>query len=85
METPQAVDALAAEFADHQSLSETNIHKTVWDKALEEPDDADSYIRMDKIWAYISCIDIPGTSSKRFKFLSKVTFLVLTIPHSNAG
>ena len=33
MQTPQAVDALAAEFADYQSLSETNIPKSVWDKA----------------------------------------------------
>lgn len=45
--------------------------------------DDDTHYRMDVIWHYLSTLK-SGDGRFRFKRLSEVAMLVLTIPHSNA-
>lgn len=76
---------LAEEFVDYQLLREEDIPQTIWDKAKVEPfkEDGDTYNRMDVLWHYFSTLK-SGDGRQRFKRLSKIAMLVLTIPHSNA-
>ena len=45
--------------------------------------DRQKIYRIDTIWAYLSIIKIPDDTPRLIK-LSKVAWLVLTLPHSNA-
>ena len=56
--------------------------QTVWDKAKVE-EDGDKHYRVDVLWQYFSTLK-SGDGRQRFKRLSKIAMLVLTIPHSNA-
>lgn len=57
----------------------------IWDRAKVEPNEEDGEVhyRMDIFWHYLSTLK-SGDSRLRFRRLSKVAKLVLTIPHSNA-
>ena len=72
---------LAEEFVDYQLLREEDIPQRVWDKAKVE-EDGDKH-RMDVLWHYFSTLK-SGDGRQRFKQLSNIAMLVLTIPHSNA-
>ena len=72
---------LAEEFVDYQLLREEDIPQRVWDKAKVE--DGDKHYRMDVLWHYFSTLK-SGDGRQRFKRLSNIAMLVLTIPHSNA-
>ena len=74
---------LTEEFVDYQLLREEDIPQTIWDKAKVEAfeEDGDTYYRMDVLWHYTLK---SGDGRQRFKRLSKIAMLVLTIPHSNA-
>ena len=76
-------------FLDYQSLSRDSIPQNVWDSALcyeaSEDTERSSLYRMDTIWGYLSQLELPGMSNKRFSILAKVAKVVLTISHSNAG
>ena len=73
---------LAEEFVDYQLLREEDIPQRVWDKAKVE-EDGDKHYRMDVLWHYFSTLK-SGDGRQRFKRLSNIAMLVLTIPHSNA-
>ena len=75
---------LDEEFIEYQLLKEEEIPKSVWDDATIVESEETKYFRMDVIWGYLakqkSCF---GRFS--YKLLSKITKLVLVLPHSNAG
>lgn len=75
---------LAEEFVDYQRLREEDNPQTVWDIAKVElfEEDGDKHYRMDVLWHYSTLKS--GNGRQRFKWLSKIAMLVLTIPHSNA-
>ena len=73
---------LAEDFVDYQLLRKEDVPQTVWDKAKVE-EDGDNHYRMDVLWHYFSTLT-SGDGRQRFKRLSKIAMLVLTIPHSNA-
>ena len=46
---------------------------------------SDTFPRGDLLWVYLRIMKKPGTIDLEFKNLFKVTNVVLTIQHSNAG
>ena len=74
---------LAEEFVDYQLLRAR--HPSDRDKAKVElfEVDGDKHYRMDVLWHYFSTLK-SGDGRQRFKRLSKIAVMVLTIPHSNA-
>jgi hypothetical protein len=66
-------------------LNDEDIPQIIWDKAKvgSSEEDGDEHYRMDIIWHYLSTVK-SGDGRLRFKKLSKIAMLVLTIPHSNA-
>ncbi len=60
-----------------------HVEEAVWQAALVVDDDSNQHCRMDIVWKHLSEMRNPD-NSLMFKKLSKVTLLVLTLPHSNA-
>ena len=78
--------SLAQEFVDYQLLNDEDVPQMIWDKAKvgsSSDENEDEHYRMDIIWQYLSTLK-SGDGRPRFKRLSKIAMLVLTIPHSNA-
>lgn len=88
--SPLELTRLGEEFVQYQLLNNEDIPKEVWDAACvkisedEEGDEVEKYYRMDVIWHYLSTIK-EGDGRLKFRRLSKVAKLVLTLPHSNAS
>ena len=84
-----SADSLFEEFCDYQGLSDADIGKDVWEAAkvvdgIDEDGTEVTHYRADVLWWYIGNMKQPGTSVKRFRYLSKIAEAVLIIPHSNA-
>ena len=74
------------DFVDYQLLKEEDIPQLIWEKARVESNQEDvdeHYYRMDVIWHYLSTVK-SADGRPRFKRLSRIAMLVLTISHSNA-
>lgn len=85
--SPLELSKLGEEFVDYQLLSDSDIPQSVWDAAKlasNDDDDEDKFYRIDVVWHYLSGLKL-SDGTKRFKRLSQVAMLALTVPHSNAG
>lgn len=82
------VGSLYEEFCDYQTLTDADICVDAWKAAkVVEAVEGDAEIfhyRVDILWWYIGNMQQPGTSVKRFQYLTKIAEAVLVIPHSNA-
>lgn len=82
-QSPRELNELQEEYTMYQLLQEEEIPKDIWDEALVIEDDEKSYHRMDIIWNFLSKKKLPD-GSLCFKRLSRISKLILVLPHSNA-
>lgn len=80
---PEDLESLQEEFVDYQTLPDREIRDDVWKKGSVK-DGSTTYFRPDILWAFLSTMKFSITGQLRFKHLSRVAILVLTLPHSNA-
>ena len=79
-------DDIFDEFVAFQLLASSDIPQSVSESAKEKMEnDYQEFVRMDKIWAFLSTMKTGDGYNLRLPQLSKVAKLVLTLPHSNAG
>ena len=85
------INKIDDEFISFQQLDINRISDCVWEKArvkrkcVEEQDEPIMSFRMDVLWTHLACLKFPDGCSFLFARLSKIAFLVMTIPHSNAA
>lgn len=80
---PKEIDALCEEFTMYQLMDALPEEAVASALVEDETDDSIStHQRLDKVWDYLSKLQICGQA--QFPKLSKVAKLVLTLPHSNA-
>lgn len=83
------VDELYDEFCDYMTLTDEEIGHHVWNEAKVTDGSVDDrelcHYRVDILWWNIGHMVIPGSSTRRFRYLMKVAELVLVLSHSNAG
>ena len=80
--SPADANQLSEELLQYQLLERSDIPEHVWQMALIRDGDSRHYI-MDVIWAHLQTIR-NSDGSLMVEKLSKIAFLVLTLPHSNA-
>ena len=81
--SPKEQELLMEEFLDFQLLGDKDIPQDVWDKAtVVEEEDGQRYHRLDVLWYHLLSMRGPD-NALRFPWLSKISRLVLTVPHPN--
>ena len=83
LDGPNHQEELSEEFIDYQTMTDQEIPANVWKDALTI-EDHQEYHRMGVLWGFIDTLVNTVTGKRRFKWLSKIAKLVLTLPHSNA-
>ena len=84
------IDKLSEELSYYQTLGDEDIGAEAWQaaKVVEEVEDHGTetlHYRIDVFWWwYDTNLKLYGSSSVRFKHLTKVAEAVLVLPHSNA-
>ena len=73
-------DDIFDEFVAFQLLASSDIPQSVWESAKEKiENDYQEFVRMDKIWAFLSTMKTGDGCNLRFPQLSKVAKLVLRL------
>ena len=66
----------------YQLLVEEDIPTSVKESVELEAEDP---YRVDVLWIYLKDVEKPGTQESEFDLLFKVTEVIMTIPHLDAG
>ena len=82
------INKIDDEFISFQQFNISTIPDCVWEKARVREKCAEEQnvsFRMDVLWIHLACLKSPDGCTFLFARLSKIAFLVMTIPHSNAA
>lgn len=79
-------DLVFDEFVEYQLLDHSDIQQSIWETASEKMEGSDGvFLRMDALWGYLGSVKTGDGCNLKFKHLSRVAKLVLTLPHSSAA